>query len=47
MYNDIMKEKTPAKKKPTKKQAEEKKIIEMSNLILKRNIDAYKELATK
>gem|GEM_PF-2639299 len=25
----------------------DKKIIEMSNLILQRNIDAYKELATK
>jgi len=38
-----------SKKKPAKKQAQptDKKIMEVSNSILRRNIDAYKELAKK
>jgi len=40
-----MKTKRPAAKKPTSKQEKDKRILEMSNLILQRNIDAYKELA--
>jgi len=39
--------KQDTKKKPTQKEINDKKILEMSNLIIQRNIDAYKELATK
>jgi len=35
------------KKKPTKKEVQDKKVLEMSNLIVQRNLDAYKELANK
>ena len=43
-----MKTKQPVKKKPApKKAAEEKRILELSNLILQRNKDAYKELAKR
>ena len=39
-----MKTKTE-KKISTKKEQEDKKILEVSNLILQRNLDVYKELA--
>jgi len=40
-----MKTRQTPRKKPEKKQTSKEEIIQMSNLILQRNIDVYRELA--